>query len=158
MLVVFLLQIIAALCILPSLIYGAISDYKTRTFPKKYWNYTLKAAGVAVFIQYLTMLAFGDYATLGYYLIISILGFLFCWFMGLRYGSGGDWRALGYIALISPAILANTAILSLLAGAALAVYVMGAEKSDVPHAFRTVPFAVAILVGYAATLLLMVVL
>jgi hypothetical protein len=147
-------MIIAGLCLIPALVAGAKSDVKDRTFPATYWDYPSKAGGVVTFICYLYMIAVGMGVLVGGYLAISVVFALGFYAMGLRFGSGGDWRALMYIAAICPLLIVQTVIFSLIAGAVIAAVMMFTYKEDEldPLAFRSVPFAVAIFIGLLAAM------
>ncbi len=145
----FILSIIAALCILPTLVAGAISDVRSRTFPKAYWKYTAPTAGIVVFMQYLVMVSDRDYSTVGILLAISVALSLAFYFIGLRFGSGGDWRALIYISIISPALILTFWFFMMVVAFVQSIYETLKPEDGKPVLFRTIPFAVAICVGYA---------
>ena len=149
----FLLSILAALCMLPILAAGAYSDIKTRTFPKSYWKY-VGIPGVFVALQYLVMAVEGLLWNVIILLGISLVALGFCMFMGLRYGSGGDWRALMYIGIISPVFFVQACILSLIFGAIIAVWILGMVPQGSNWKIVSVPFAVAILAGYIGAVIL----
>ena len=166
----FLLSILAAVCVIPILIAGAYSDIKTRTFPKAYWKY-IGIPGVFVALQYLVMSSIiYSYCIRGnpqageglFWDVIILLGISlvtmgFCMFMGLRYGSGGDWRALMYIGIISPAFFVTTGVLSLIFGAGIAVWVLGMVPKGTDWKTVDVPFSVAICAGYVSAVVIAVV-
>jgi hypothetical protein len=153
----FMISIVAALCTIPVLFAGAMSDIKTRTFPKEYWTYAIPA-GVFVVMQYTWMILDGLIWDVTGLLGISIASILVFSFMGLRFGSGGDWRALMYIGMISPALIIQTCILSLFAGVALALWYLGITPKGTRVISITIPFAVAILAGYAGALIIRILL
>jgi hypothetical protein len=148
----FILSILAALCIVPTLIAGAISDYKTRTFPADYWKYAGKVAGFFVFLEYCMMVSSGQWIEVLILLGVSIVASAFFFFMGIRYGSGGDWRAMIYIAWIAPAMLAIICVFSLAVGFMQAIDALRV-KSDVPIIMRNVPYAVAICGGFVIAIM-----
>jgi len=152
----FLLSILAAVCVIPILIAGAYSDIKTRTFPKAYWKY-IGIPGVFVALQYLVMVGEGLFWDVIILLGISLVTMGFCMFMGLRFGSGGDWRALMYIGIISPAFFVTTGVLSLIFGAGIAVWVLGMVPKGTDWKTVDVPFSVAICAGYVSAVVIAVV-
>lgn len=152
----FLLSILAAVCVIPILIAGAYSDIKTRTFPKAYWKY-IGIPGVFVALQYLVMAGEGLFWDVIILLGISLVTMGFCMFMGLRFGSGGDWRALMYIGIISPAFFVTTGVLSLIFGAGIAVWVLGMVPKGTDWKTVDVPFSVAICAGYVSAVVIAVV-
>jgi hypothetical protein len=66
-------------------------------------------------------------------------------FVGIRFGSGGDMRALMWIALVSPILIPMTLLIGAIVSLVLAIYAL-AKKT-------TVPLAVAILIGYIGSIL-----
>jgi len=71
----------------------------------------------------------------------------------LRFGSGGDWRALMYIAIICPLLIVPTVIFSLVVGAVLAVATLFAKEDEITHRYyRSIPFALAILAGFVGAI------
>lgn len=149
--------IAAALCIIPSLVAGAIKDIKERRFPKEYWKWTPKIAGMFTFFAYLLIFMETGFYTPATWLAFSIVCVMVFYAAGIRFGSGGDWRALIYIALISPWLLPITVIGSLVAGFILAVVYLLLPQDPldpIPVFMRTVPFAVAILIGYVVAIVL----
>ena len=145
------LMFLAALCIIPTLFFGAVSDVKWRMFPKDYWNWPAKIAGVIVFIEYLVMLSNHEYADAAILIAISIICSIIFYSCGLAFGSGGDWRALIYIVWITPALIFGTLFFALIIGAVQGVYALMQPEDEiepVPIAFRTIPFAIAICGGY----------
>jgi hypothetical protein len=153
----FILSILAALCVIPILVAGAMSDIKTRTFPKEYWVCAIPA-GVFTTMQYLWMIVDGQIWDVTGLLGISIASIIIFLFMGLRFGSGGDWRALMYIGIISPVLIVQTCILSLFAGVALALWYLGTVPKGTKIISITIPFAVAILAGYTSALVIWILL
>jgi hypothetical protein len=151
------LMFLAALCIVPTLFFGAVSDVKWRIFPKDYWNWPGKIAGIIVFIEYLVMVSNQEYASVGFLLGISIILSVIFYTCGLVFGSGGDWRALIYIVWITPTLIAGTVFFALIIGAVQGVYAMLQPEDEIepaPIMFRTVPFAVAICGGYICAIIL----
>ena len=139
-------MIIAGMCLLPALVAGAISDIRNRTFPASYFEWPAKIGGIITVIAYLCMIADGDWMVAVYIAGSLILALAF-YAMGLRFGSGGDWRALIYVCVICPLLIIPTLIVSIFVGAGMAIYAMRNEDELVPTPFRSVPFSVAILAG-----------
>lgn len=136
------------------LLAGAWSDHKTRTFPEQYWVFPSRVAGFFLFISYLLMIADGLYWQTALLVVCSVVAAVFFAFMGYRFGSGGDWRALIYISLLAPTVLFTftfwvaLGIMSLL----VAVYTLE-NQNDSLHPFkRQIPWSLAICVGYCVTL------
>ena len=151
-----LLLILAACCMIPILTAGAISDLKTRTFPKSYWKGNVLVPAAFVMFQYLVMIMAGEFYMIGLSIIIAITSGLSCAFMGLRYGSGGDWRALMYIGIISPLLMLPTVVLSLIVGLVIVIFEYGMLPKGTNPLKVTIPFAVAILAGYVGSLLIFI--
>ncbi len=138
-----LLQLIAAIIIIVPLIRGAISDVNTRVFPKEYWSFPAKAAGIFTIMMYLTK--YNDPTWIATYLGASLIAALILYVIGIRFGSGGDCRALIYCAILAPLILFTWQFLILLCliSLVLAIWELG-RKSD-KHPFeRHIPWVVAI--------------
>ena len=153
-----LFMIIAGMCLIPALVAGAISDIRNRTFPAEYWEWPAKIGGIATIITYLAMIAEGWYIWVGALILLSLLSSIFFYYMGINFGSGGDWRALIYIALVCPALIIQTFIFSLVTGALMAVYSLTQPEDPLdPIPFRSIPFAVAILVGFVVAIVVSVV-
>jgi hypothetical protein len=142
------IAIAASLVIIPSLIAGAYSDYKTRTFPKEYWRWTAPVGGFVTIFLYLIMIADGLWMIPMFLIIISVVVSIVCYYMGLNFGSGGDWRALIYISLITPWLIVATVVASVIVGGVLAIFSLVRKDNPDPLMFRNIPFAVAILIGY----------
>ena len=150
----FILATIAALCIVPTLIAGARKDVKTRTFPSAYWSITGKVAGLFLVLSYLLMIADGLYWQTALLVVCSVVAAVFFAFMGYRFGSGGDWRALIYISLLAPIVLLTFTFWFALGVMSLLVAGYTLAKQDDPlHPFeRHIPWSLAICVGYCVTL------
>ena len=137
---------------------GAKSDLSNRTFPKEYFDKNIVyICGFFTAITYLSLIASGFWGKAVVYFFISVIAAIVFWFMGLRFGSGGDWRAMIYIALFSPFILLSTCIITFFSSAILAVYSVWRCDDNTPRLYRTVPFAVAIFVGYVAAVCIFVI-
>ncbi len=142
----FVFAVGASLLILPILVAGAVSDYKTRTFPKDYWNNRLaKFAIIFTSGMYVSLMISQDIVLIITYAITSVTFSVIFLFFAYRYGSGGDYRALWYIALISPALIVVTAVL------AVAFGIINVITEFILHGtegFEKVPWAVSILAAY----------
>lgn len=136
------------------LLAGAWSDYKTRTFPERYWVFPSRIAGFFLFVSYLLMIADGLYWQTALLVVCSVVAAVFFAFMGYRFGSGGDWRALIYISLLAPIVLLTFTFWFALGVMSLLVAGYTLAKQDDPlHPFeRHIPWALAICVGYCVTL------
>ena len=150
----FILATIAALCIVPTLIAGVWKDVKTRTFPSAYWNITGKVSGLFLILSYLLMIADGLYVQTEFLIIGSVLAAYLFAFIGYRFTSGGDWRALIYISVLAPTILFTFTFWVSLCLASLGVaFVVLAKKDTATHLFkRHIPWSLAICIGYCVTL------
>jgi len=149
------LFILGAICLIPSLIAGAWRDMKTRTFPKAYWIVPSRVAGFFVFIGYLLLIAGGSYEYVLFLAIGSpIAAAVFYWF-GIRYGSGGDWRALMYIAVLAPFVLFSlTFWIAFFISSLIIAFIILAAKQNDTHAFEVhIPWSLAICSGFCITLL-----
>ena len=146
------LAILAMVCLIPTLIAGAISDYRTRTFPKEYWKYTAPIGGFFTFLCYMVMLSEGQLVLVAALVVQTFIIVTFCLFMGYRYGSGGDWRAMAYIAAISPRIAFATIVLSVVFGAIMAM-VQLCRKDNLSIFEKSIPFAIPICLAYIVSLL-----
>jgi hypothetical protein len=136
----------SALCIIPILIKGAISDWNTRTFPKELWNpIFLKCSGAFTILAYGYLFANNMWGTAIAVLAASLITAMVFAFVGIRFGSGGDMRALMWIALVSPILIPMTLLIGAIVSLVLAIYAL-AKKT-------TVPLAVAILIGYIGSIL-----
>ena len=153
----FILSILAAILIIPILIRGAIEDINTRTFPASFWKtpqHLVEIAGALVLTQYIIMVCIGDWITVATLVLISVVLSLIFLFIGLNFGSGGDWRAMIYIALLSPALILTTCLASLACGFILAIYEMIQPEDEIePIMFRTIAFAPAICAGYICSII-----
>lgn len=149
------LMVCSALCLMPILVKGAISDIKTRRFPKAYWDSLLvNLGGIITIIFYLYAIAEGYWFTVTLLLILSASCMLLFNYLGLAFGSGGDWRALIYISAVCPFFIVQTVLFSLLASLPMVVYETLKQSDNLePVLFRTVPFAVAILGGLIMAIL-----
>ncbi len=111
-----LLALISAGIVSVALLHGAYWDIKTRTAPKEIWWRVLPFALFFTFLWYcLTFAQNGLNGVLGTFLISMILCPVAMW-MGYRMGSGGDWRALYFVALITPFFAPLTWLLAVVLG------------------------------------------
>ena len=141
-----LLFIASALCIIPILIKGAISDWKTRTFPKELWDsILLKCSGIFTTFAYGYLFANNMWGTAIAVLAASLVTALVFAFVGIRFGSGGDMRALMWIAIESPILVPMTLLVGAIVSLILAIYALSKRT--------TVPLAVAILIGYIGSII-----
>ena len=141
-----LLFIASALCIIPILIKGAISDWNTRTFPKELWDSNLlKISGVFATVAYGYLFANNSWGTAIAVLAASLVAAMIFAFVGIRFGSGGDMRALMWITLASPILIPMTLLIGAIISLVLAVYALSKRT--------TIPLAVAILIGYIGSII-----
>ena len=142
----------AAICIMIPLTRGAIEDIKTRQFPEKYWLQFRELAGIFTFLTYCLMIADGKLLMAAAYIILSLGTVLVCYGVGIRFGSGGDWRAMMYCAILTPLVFFSPIFWVLLCAGSLVIAV-GTLMLDRPtHLFeRHIPWAVAICVAFCLT-------
>jgi len=100
------------------------------------------------------MIADGLYWQTALLVVCSVVAAVFFAFMGYRFGSGGDWRALIYISLLAPIVLLTFTFWFALGVMSLLVAGYTLAKQDDPlHPFeRHIPWSLAICVGYCVTL------
>ena len=145
--------VLAAACLIPSLYRGAVQDLKEFKFAEIHFDTLwINAAIVLLVLMYVTLLIEGLWFVAVEFLVLSIVASLIFSFIGLRFGGGGDWRALCYIAVFAPFILINVVVVSALCGFVQAVYWLMRPDIDAPPLFRKIPFALSILCGYLITL------
>jgi hypothetical protein len=112
------IELVAGLFILPILMAGAIYDVRSRTFPKHLWNsWFTKIAGVFTIMMYLTLVATQQWAAIMALLLTSIIFSVVFYVIALRFGSGGDYRALIYIVWVVPSFAVQIVIVSVVIGA-----------------------------------------
>ena len=150
--------ILAATCLLPPLYRGAVQDLKEFKFSEEHFNNLFVRGSIFNTIVMYVLLIFHESGWLfaAELLAISVVASVFFSFVGFRYGGGGDWRALIYIAWIAPFLLIYTILAMMVCGALQAFYWIARPDIDVPPAFRKVPFAVSIFAGYAIALVFFV--
>lgn len=147
------MDLIASIIIAGSLVLGAWSDIKTRTFPKEYWVIQSRIAGCFLVLMYLLMLANGLYFLTAGYIVISFVAGAIFYAAGLRYGSGGDWRALMYIAILAPLIMFTFTFWGLLCLVSIVIAFHTLAKKGPEHAFkRHIPWALAICVAFCLSI------
>lgn len=130
----------SALIILVPLVRGAISDIKTRTFPKEYWVLPSRAAGFFTVLTYLLLLMDKDYALILVMAVISIVFGSVLYILGMQCGSGGDYRALIYISILTPTLALVAVPMAAVYGIVL---VLGYRARGL-----SAPWAVGILAGF----------
>ena len=151
------LAVIAAFCLLPSLYYGARQDLKEFKFSASHFDsLAVNAAIVFTVAMYLMLVVEGAWFTAVTFVLLSAFASMMFLGLGIRFGGGGDWRALIYIAWISSPILISTIILSAIFGAVQAIYWVLRPDIITPPLFRKIPFAVSIFLGYLSALLIFI--
>mgnify|MGYP007100140127 CR=1 FL=1 len=139
--------LISACMILPILVAGAIKDVQARLFPKSYWDtLTVKIAGTATLVLYLMLVASGMWQVAVTMFGISVFMCLVFYYMGLRFGSGGDYRALMYVSFFCPQMILVTTVFSVVLG--VIQVIMTRVFSEKP-----VPWAVSILLAFISTMI-----
>jgi hypothetical protein len=149
----------AAILITPILVLGAKSDMKTRMFPKSLWEqgflgWVTKVSGLLTFLAYLLLIAEGLWTLAAMFAISAIVAVVIFALIGYRFGGGGDWRAMIYIALIAPGVLFTFTFWICLCLATIVVaFNMLLKPDPTTHPFkRHIPFSAAICAGYCVTL------
>lgn len=150
--ILFLLALLSAIIVLPSLLFGAISDIRTRKFPKAYWKYTAPLAGLVTILMYLMLISDGQYFYAMYIAVPSVAIAFAALFMGYRFGSGGDWLAVAYVSVLCPAFILSTCFFGMIVALIQSAYAVYRRDDLDPFQFRSIPFAVAILVGFCISL------
>jgi hypothetical protein len=107
---------ISAVTVFTALVYGLVMDIHTRTFPKWIWKYVLLPASVCTILWYIILYYQQGFAAVLPTFLTSVIFCTFCWVMAYKMGSGGDWRALFYISLLTPWFADTTLFLSCLYG------------------------------------------
>lgn len=140
------IELVAGLFILPILMAGAIYDVRSRTFPKHLWDsWFVKIAGVFTIMMYLTLVATVQWAAILALLLTSVIFSVIFYVIALRFGSGGDYRALIYIAWIVPSFIAQIVIVSIMIGAIQVGFARLTKGSA--------PWAVGILIAFGISML-----
>lgn len=140
--------VLAALPVAATLFFGAWYDVQNRIFPKEYWNVSAKVSGFFTLIMYMLLLSERDYLQIVTLLVTSAVFATVFYVIGMRAGSGGDYRALIYASILTPALIAITAILAALFGIVQVLY--ATVKKD----RRNAPWAVSIALAYAVSIYL----
>ena len=131
---------IAQLILFPSLVYGAWYDFQSRKFPAKLWNVTAPIALFFTVIMYLLLIASAQWTLVMALLFVSAILSVTFYVLALRFGSGGDYRALWTIAIICPTIAITTTILALIFG------IIQVAIMTLTH--KTTPWAISILIAF----------
>jgi hypothetical protein len=148
-----ILAILAAICLLPALYRGAVQDLKEFKFAEIHFDSLwVNAAIIPTVLMYVALLFDGLWLMVVEWLVLSVVAALVFSFIGFRFGGGGDWRAMCYIAFIAPFMLVQVIIASLLCGMIQALYWIARADIDLPPMFRKIPFAVSIFCGYVIAL------
>jgi hypothetical protein len=148
-----ILGILAAICLIPSLYYGTLQDLKEFRFSKAHFNSLwVNAAYVLVILMYIFMLIEGNLFVVIEFLALSVISTLIFSFIGFRFSSGGDWRAMIYVAWIAPFLLFYVMIAAAGCAFVQAIYWVMRTDIDTPPLFRRIPFALSILCGYGLAL------
>lgn len=149
-----LFGILAAICLLPSLYRGAVQDLEEFKFSEKHFNSLwVNAAFILAVLMYISLLLEGSWLLAVEWGIVSAISSLIFLFIAFRFGGGGDWRAMIYIAWITPFILIYVIMASAICGVIQAVYWTTRKDIKVPPMFRKIPFAVSIFAGYVIALI-----
>lgn len=149
--------IFAAICLIPSLYSGAVQDLREFKFSKTHFDSLLmNAAYILVILMYIELLREEMWNFVAVLFAASVVASLIFGFIGFRYGGGGDWRALIYIAWIAPFMLGYVLVASGVCGIIQAIYWMTRTDIDIPPMFRKIPFAASILCGYVISLVYLV--
>ena len=102
-----ILGTLAAICLIPSLYSGTLQDLKEFMFSEKHFeSLWINLAYILVILMYLFLLIEGSLTFAAELILISVIATLVFSFIGFRFSSGGDWRALMYVAWIAPFMLA----------------------------------------------------
>ena len=145
--------VLAAICLIPSLYYGTIQDLKEFRFSKAHFNSLwVNAAYVLTVLMYLFFVIEGSIGFAIEMLVLSIIATLIFSFIGFRFSSGGDWRALIYVAWIAPFLLLYVLFATAVCGVVQALYWVLRTDIKTPPMFRKIPFALSILCGYGIAL------
>ena len=146
--------IVAAICLIPSLYRGAVQDLKEFKFSEAHFNtYWINAAFVCVILMYIALVSEGLWFLAVEFFVLSILALLGFSFIAFRYGGGGDWRALIYIACIAPFVFIQAIVAAAVCGMVQAIYWVLRTDIETPAMYRKIPFALSILAGYLISLI-----
>ena len=101
------------------------------------------------------MFSNGFYELLFVLITGSIVCAVICLVIGYRYGSGGDWRAMAYISILTPWLLPAFVVSTMIFSFIIAIVALIRPSDELDPVFtRHIPFALAILLGYIAALLI----
>jgi hypothetical protein len=117
----------------------------------------VNAAIIMTIGMYISIIIEGVWLMAVEFFAISVVASLIFSFMGFRFGGGGDWRAMCYIAFIAPFMLVQVILASALCGVVQAIYWMARTDIDLPPLFRQVPYAASIFCGYLIALVWLIV-
>lgn len=146
-----ILQIFAAILVVIPLARGALSDIRIRKFPVVYWYGFTHVAGIFTVLAYLVYLT-KDPVLVAAYALLSVIFTAACYAMGIRYGSGGDWRALMYCALLAPLITFNLVFWLSFCIISIAIAVLVLMQESKVHVFeRHIPWSVAIFAAFVVS-------
>jgi prepilin signal peptidase PulO-like enzyme (type II secretory pathway) len=153
-----LFGIVAAICLIPPLYRGAAQDLKEFKFSEIHFDSLwINAAIFLDVLMYVALIAEGSWVLAAEWLVLSIAASLIFSFIAFRYGGGGDWRALIFIAWIAPFMLIDVILASAVCGIVQAVYWLMRTDIDTPPMYRKIPFALSIFAGYLISLLWLIV-
>jgi hypothetical protein len=145
--------ILAAICLIPSLYRGTVQDLKEFKFSETHFNSLwVNAAIIFDVFMYISLLVEGSWMLAVEFFALSVVASLIFLFIAFRYGGGGDWRALIFIAWIAPFILGGVIAASAVCGVLQAIYWLWRDDIDTPPLYRKIPFALSIFAGYQISL------
>ena len=145
--------ILAAICLLPSLYRGAVQDLKEFKFAEIHFDSLWVNAAIVLTIgMYISLLIAGLWWLAVEWLVLSVISALIFGFIGFRFGQGGDWRAMMWIAVIAPFMLMEVLIASGICGIVQAIFWIIRPDIETPPMFRKIPFALSIFAGYVIAL------
>ena len=149
---------LAAICLIPSLYRGTIQDLKEFKFSEIHFDSLwINSAFVFDVLMYASLLSEGLWLLGVEFFAVSVAASLIFLFIGFRYGGGGDYRALIFIAWIAPFMLIDVILASAVCGIVQAVYWLMRTDIDTPPMYRKIPFALSIFAGYLISLLWLIV-
>jgi hypothetical protein len=111
-----IIQLLSAGIVLVALSYSSWTDIHTRTAPKWIWAVVFPFALVTTSLWYISAWYWNGFIAVLPVFITSTILSLFCFWMAHRRGNGGDWRALYYIALLTPWFAPLTLVFACLVG------------------------------------------
>jgi hypothetical protein len=143
--VLIIFELSSALIVLIALCYGSWTDIHSRTSPKWIWNIVTPFAALSTFCWYVMVWYWNGFSAILPVVITSAIFSLFCFVMA-HHRSGGDWRALFYISVLTPWFVVLTLILACLVGF-VQVGIDWVRKSPVKSAWLvsiTVAFVISV--------------